>query len=306
LKKFSKDTGEGADRLEDALRIAALRRTKKLDISKNVPIFSWLNKTHCGDCIAVMEKMPVHSVGLIVTSPPYNLHAGKGMKFCSSKWQKLVQQGYQSSDDAMPHEKYVKWQRSCLASMMRVLRDDGAIFYNHKWRVQNGLLQDRSEIVQGFPVRQVIIWHRNGWVNFNPGYFLPRFEIIYLICKPAFKLVPGANAIGDVWNIARDDDAQHPHPFPVELAERCIQSTSAKVVLDPFIGSGSTAVAAENLKRHWIGIDVSREYCEMADRRIRRRGRQSPVEGVQEIRGGALPSREVRSPAEMTAQARRV
>ena len=68
--------------------------------------------------------------------------------------------------------------------MMRVLRNDGAIFYNHKWRVQDGLLQDRSDIVAGFPVRQIIIWQRAGGINFNPGYFLPNYEVIYLICKP--------------------------------------------------------------------------------------------------------------------------
>ncbi len=65
----------------------------------------------------------------------------------------------------------------CVALMakMRVLREDGAIFYNHKWRVQAGLLQDRSEIVAGFPVRQIIIWKRDGGINFNRGYFLPTY-----------------------------------------------------------------------------------------------------------------------------------
>ena len=48
---------------------------------------------------------------------------------------------------------------------MRVLKSDGAIFYNHKWRVQRGLLQDRSEIVDGFSVRQIIIWNRSGEIN---------------------------------------------------------------------------------------------------------------------------------------------
>jgi modification methylase len=67
--------------------------------------------------------------------------------------------------------------------MMRLLTDDGAIFYNHKWRVQDGLLQDRNDIVSGFPVRQIIIWHRNGGINFNKGYFLPTYEVIYLIAK---------------------------------------------------------------------------------------------------------------------------
>lgn len=62
----------------------------------------------------------------------------------------------------MPHEEYAAWQRRCLTEMYRIIKDDGAIFYNHKWRVQGGLLQDRQDIVSGFPVRQIIIWRRKG------------------------------------------------------------------------------------------------------------------------------------------------
>ena len=54
--------------------------------------------------------------------------------------------------------------------------------------MQAGVLQDRSDIVAGFPVRQVIIWKRKGGFNFNPGYFLPTYEVIYLIAKPGFRL----------------------------------------------------------------------------------------------------------------------
>jgi modification methylase len=274
LRKVSTEAGERAERLEDALRITAIPKANKLalcNVSPGAPLFKWLNKTHCGDCVSLMNRLPAGSVGLIVTSPPYNLRnsTGHGMQYLGREWPPpLVFNGYESSDDAMPHDEYVKWQRNCLTAMMRVLREDGAIFYNHKWRVQDGLLQDRSEIVQGFPVRQIIIWQGSGGINLNSGYFLPRYEVIYLICKPEFKLAPNANVLGDVWNVTRDADIPHPHPFPVELAQRCIQCTTADVVLDPFIGSGSTAIAAENLKRSWIGIDISRKYCEMADRRI--------------------------------------
>jgi modification methylase len=177
--------------------------------------------------------------------------------------------GYESGDDAMPYGEYVKWQRKCLTAMMRLLRDDGAIFYNHKWRVQDGLLQDRSEIVKGFPVRQIIIWHRNGGLNFNDGYFLPSYECLFLICKPKFKLAPGANAIGDVWRISQETDNPHPAPFPVELARRCIESTRAELVLDPFAGSGTSAVAAELCGRSWIGMEISQQYCKMANERIK-------------------------------------
>jgi len=168
----------------------------------------------------------------------------------------------------MPYDEYVAWQRRCLESMMRVLADDGAIFYNHKWRVQGGLLQDRREIIDGFPVRQVIVWRRSGGINFNPGYFLPTYEVIYLICKPEFRLAPKASALTDLWEIRQERANPHPAPFPVELAERCIESTTAQVVLDPFMGSGTTAVAAQRLGRRWIGIDISDEYCRMADGRL--------------------------------------
>ena len=232
----------------------------------------WFGKIHRGDCIELMSKMPTESIDLIVTSPPYNLRnsTGNGMKNGSGgKWPNAqLIKGYDTNEDALPHEEYVKWQRDCLTAMMRILRPDGAIFYNHKWRVQAGLWQDRSDIVYGFPVRQIIIWKRKGGINFNPGYFLPTYEVVYLICKPDFKLAPKANAIGDVWDIPQADDNPHPAPFPVELAQRCIESTTGKIVLDPFIGSGTTAIAAEICGRKWIGLEVSKDYCKLANERI--------------------------------------
>jgi len=225
-----------------------------------------------GDCIDVMNSLESESVKVIVTSPPYNIKksTGNGLKDSrGGKWKNpALQKGYDNHEDAMEHEDYMQWQRDCLTAMMRVLRPDGAIFYNHKWRVQGGLLQDRHDIVNGFPVRQIIIWQRNGGINFNKGYFLPTYEVVYLICKPDFKLASKANAIGDVWKISQELKNEHPAPFPVKFAMRCIESVDTGVVLDPFIGSGTTAIAAENANRPWIGIDNSEKYCEMAEKRI--------------------------------------
>lgn len=232
----------------------------------------WVNKVHCGDCETLLKKIPAESIGVIVTSPPYNLRnsSGNGMRDArGGKWKNAqLVNGYQNHDDDMPHEEYVAWQRRCLTEMYRVLRPDGAIFYNHKWRVQNGLLQDRADIVSGFPVRQIIIWRRAGGINFNPGYFLPTYEVIYLICKPDFVLAPKANARGDVWEIPQERDNPHPAPFPIELAERCISSTNNGIVLDPFMGSGTTALASITSNREWIGIEVSNDYCKLARERI--------------------------------------
>lgn len=231
-----------------------------------------LNKIICGDAIAEMKKLPDKSIDLIVTSPPYNLKnsTGNGMKDGrGGKWQNAaLVNGYATYDDNMPYDKYIKWQRDCLSEMIRLIPESGAIFYNHKWRVQNGLIQDRREIIDGFPVRQIIIWRRKGGINFNAGYFLPTYEVIYLIAKPKFKLAPHANAHGDVWEFMQEQKNGHPAPFPVPLVERIISSTTAQIVLDPFIGSGTTAVAARNLQRDFIGIEISQEYCKLAKRRL--------------------------------------
>lgn len=248
---------------------------------KQVPFESLIDKFICGDTVRVMKSLPSESLDLIVTSPPYNLKnsSGNGMKDGrGGKWSNAALiNGYSTHNDCMPHEEYVAWQRECLTEMLRLIKDDGAIFYNHKWRVQKGLLQDRQDIVSGFPVRQIIIWQRKGGINFNPGYFLPTYEVIYLIAKPKFKLAPKANKYGDIWQFGQELKNPHPAPFPVDLIERVISSTNAELVLDPFMGSGTTAVAAKNLSRNFIGIDIAPEYCKMAIRRLRGEPWNEPI-----------------------------
>lgn len=232
----------------------------------------FLNTIQCMDCLEGMRMLPDKSVDLVVTSPPYNLKnsTGNGMKDGrGGKWSKAALiNGYANYDDNMPYDKYCQWQKECLKEMFRLIKDDGAIFYNHKWRVQGGLIQDRREIVNDFPIRQIIIWRRKGGINFNRGYFLPTYEVIYLIAKKDFKLVPKASAYGDVWEFTQELNNPHPAPFPVALIERIIGSTTAQIILDPFMGSGTTAVAAKQLGRKYIGFEISQEYCELARNRI--------------------------------------
>ena len=220
-----------------------------------------------------MRVFPSESVDLFVTSPPYNLKnsTGNGLKNgAGGKWPRAaLQQGYDGYEDAMPYEEYCEWQRECLSEMMRLLKEDGAIFYNHKWRVQGGLLQDRHEIVCKYPVRQIIIWKRSGGINFNAGYFLPTYEVIYLIAKSKFKLADKANRWGDVWEIPQERKNAHPAPYPEELTDRIISATKAELVVDPFSGSGTTGVSAKRYGRDFILIDKSRKYCDMAEERIR-------------------------------------
>ena len=148
--------------------------------------------------------------------------------------------------------------------MMQLLRPDGAIFYNHKLWVQKGLCQDRQDIIAGFPLRQVIIWHRSGGINFNPGDFLPKYEVIYLIAKKDFTLAPKANALGSVWHISHKTGNAHPAPFPRDHVRNCLTAVDQGPVFDPFIRSGTTAVVAKGRSLDWVGIDVSASYADMA------------------------------------------
>ena len=231
------------------------------EMRKKEQIDKYRNSIIWGDSLDVMRRLPTGSIDLIITSPPYNLKnsSGNGMKDGrGGKWKNAsLINGYQEHTDDMPYGEYCKWQRTCLRQMFRLIPDNGAIFYNHKWRVQRGLLQDRAEIVKGFPVRQIIIWKRKGGINFNTGYFLPTYEVIYIIAKPDFKLAQGANKYGDVWEITQEMNNPHPAPFPTELIDRIVSSTKATLILDPFAGSGTTGVAATNNNRDYILIDNS-------------------------------------------------
>ena len=222
----------------------------------------WIDRIHKGDCTELLTELPDESVDLVFTSPPYNLLNSTGNG--SRCWD-----GYDGHSDDMPHHAYVEWQRLCLAQMLRVLKPDGAIFYNHMHRVQGGLIVRYDDILQDFPLRQVIIWHRSGGTNFNPGYFLPDYEVVYLIAKPKFRLLDG-HTDGSVWRIHQEQHSWIPEipTFPVDLPRRAIRATSAKVVLDPFMGSGTTAVAAVLESRFYIGIEKSARYCEVARERL--------------------------------------
>lgn len=246
------------------------------DKTKNLSFNAMQNKIIQGDCLEVMRAMPNKCVDIIITSPPYNLlnSTGNGLKKNTNcgKWKNAeIKNGYKDYSDNMPYDEYVKWQHECVKEMYRLIKDTGAIFYNNKNRVQGGLLQDRREILHGLPLRQIITWKRCGAINFNQGYFLPITEQIYLVCNKEFKLVKGANKLTDVWEVKQEMKNPHPAPFPEKLIDKIIGSTDGMLVLDPFAGSGTTAVSSIKAKRNFIMIEKSEIYCKMAQARIENR-----------------------------------
>lgn len=244
-----------------------------IDFNNDFNIDAAQNNIIHGDCLQVMKSMPDKCIDVIITSPPYNLlnSTGNGLKKNTNcgKWKNAaIKDGYNQYDDNMPYELYVEWQKKCIAEMLRIMKDNGAIFYNNKNRVQNGLIQDRGEIVRDFPLRQIITWKRSGAINFNAGYFLPTTEQIYLICRKPFKLAKGANKFTDVWEVQQEMRNPHPAPFPEELIDIIVRSTTGNLILDPFSGSGTTAVSALKYGRQFIMIEQSQNYCELSRARI--------------------------------------
>ena len=92
-------------------------------------------------------------------------------------------------------------------------------------------------------------------------------EQIYLICNKNFKLAKGANKYTDVWEIKQEMKNPHPAPFPEELTDRIVSSTTGKIILDPFGGSGTTMIAAEQLDRRAYLMELDEVFCDVIVKR---------------------------------------
>lgn len=222
-----------------------------------------------GDCLTEMKKMADGSVDIIVTSPPYNLGEGQGgFPTSKGKWKTAkLREGYDGHDDAMVYDDYVAWQKAFLLECWRLIPEDGAIFYQHKHRVQHGVLRTPHDLNPGLPLRQIIIWDRGSGMNFNRNFATPSHEVIHVFAKPKFRFRKG-HGLKDVIKVLPDRGNPHPAPFPVEVPRMIIAATDAKTVLDPFCGSGSTGVAALMENRKFVGIEQSADYCRMAGDRL--------------------------------------
>jgi site-specific DNA-methyltransferase (adenine-specific) len=227
-----------------------------------------------GDALELMAELG--DIDVVVTSPPYNLGTTTGGGFPDfrkntnmrmGKWTGAqLAHGYASHSDDMTVEDYEHWQEAALRAMWATLSSAGAIFYNHKPRVQaDGL---RLPFFADLPLRQIITWDRDAGMNFAPTHFLPRYEWVLLYAKPAFRLVDKASGLSDVWRFGPERvSTEHPAPFPIELPRHCLKATTG-TVLDPFMGSGTTLRAAKDLGRKAIGIEIEERYCEIAARRL--------------------------------------
>ncbi|GAB2866180.1 site-specific DNA-methyltransferase [Hymenobacter ruber] len=210
--------------------------------------------------------MPDACVDFVITSPPYN----KAETTNGGGLLPRFMDGYEGYHDNMPFAKYVEWQQAVLVECWRVIKPTGAIFYNHKPRPFEKQIQLPTLFNPGLPLRQVVIWHTTWGVNMSPAHFCPSHEWIMVFAGPAFNLRNrNASAYTDVWRIAPEPSKNHPAPFPLALARRILCSVGpGGIVLDPFMGSGTTAIAAVREGYQYIGIEQNAGYIKLAEGRL--------------------------------------
>lgn len=238
-----------------------------------------LNKIYNEDCLNTLSRIPENYVDLTVTSPPYNI----GIK-------------YDVYVDARPPAEYFAWVEYWLRELYRVTKPDGRVCINHYLSMSmNGkrcspiakIISIASKI--GFKYHGLAVWTDRtvskltawgSWLSASAPQVNTPFEGIIILYKERWKKdQPGITNItkeefiagcSGVWKIRTENRKLHPAAFPEALPSRCIQlfSYEGDLVFDPFMGTGTTAVACRRLNRNFIGSEVSRDYCFIAEKRL--------------------------------------
>lgn len=229
------------------------------------------------DCLEVLPTL--EPVDTIVTSPPYN-QLGKIPKRPTGTWSRVGsglgfvravhERGY--ADD-MDEGEYQAWQNRVFATIQA--QPTASLFYNHqiRWRNRTLLHPVAWFHPNGWVLRQEIVWNRAGGMMLNARMFC-RFDerILWFVRGTSWKWNQSHVGMGTVWTIPPKRRKLHPVAFPVEIPTRCIGASTdlGDLVLDPFMGSGTTGVACANLGRRFIGIEIEERYFDIACERIRR------------------------------------
>jgi site-specific DNA-methyltransferase (adenine-specific) len=226
------------------------------------------------------------TVDLIVTSPPYNV----GIK-------------YNSHNDETSYKDYLYFTRKWLAKCYRLAKNDGRFCLNIPLDKNKGGQQsvcaDITTIAKhvGWKYHSTIIWNEQNisrrtawgsWLSASAPYVIAPVEVIVVLYKKRWKKTSGSRKsditkkefvelTNGVWTFMGESKTRvgHPAPFPVELPRRCIKLFSfvGDTVLDPFLGSGSTLLACVQTNRKGIGIEIDRNYCELAKQRLINEGK---------------------------------
>ncbi len=224
------------------------------------------------DCARLMSKISSQSVDLILTDPPYGI--------CyKSKSRRLSRQTV-AGDEA----PYIWW----LKEADRILKDDGSLLCFTRWDVL-GAWHTAIEYA-GLRVRSCIVWDKgvHGMGN-TKAAFAPQHELCLFATKHDFEFKSGRPT--DVIRVGKlaSSEMIHPTQKPVELFEQLINVTTlpGALVVDPFVGSGTTAIAAINTGRHFVCCEIDHTHftasCRRAAARLKEMQTTEPLTGSQQI-----------------------
>ena len=231
----------------------------------------------CGDNMTdfplLMGGIRAH---LVVTSPPYNqdiqsFHPS-GMQRESPAFVHRMASAYMDTKD---EATYRKEQLILLEELAHShLRPDASIFYNHKIRYRDKHIVHPLEWLLKLPfhIRQEIIWNRGSSITMNARMLIPADERVYWIRIGedfTYNDEIEIKSWSTVWNIGARNEYQVSAPFPNEIPIRCIRiaSNPGDLVIDPFVGSGTTIMAAERLGRRCYAMEIEPRYCDVAIKR---------------------------------------
>lgn len=226
-----------------------------------------------GDTLSTLKEQPDDLVNVGITSPPYN-------KQEKQKGWLVKNVVYDAYTDALPEKDYQQNQAKVLDEIFRITVPGGSFFYNHKIRWDRGNMYHPMDWLRQtkWTVKQEIVWDRVIAANIRGWRFWQVDERIYWLYKPIGDKLIGEELrsqdakLTSIWRGVPEGKNPHPAPFPLWLPTRIIFSllgTEQKgVVLDPYMGSGTTAVAAQLLGHDYLGIEISETYLEMAQKRL--------------------------------------
>jgi DNA modification methylase len=240
-----------------------------------------------------MKEISDGTIDLIVTSPPYNINIKYGNKWENRKVKNSKSIKYQ---DNLSEDEYREFLSKVAKECIRVLKPDGTLFFNMK----NRLIDDQIvppfwilEIFKDLFLKNIIIWNFD-WGGATSKRFSSRYEYIFFYAKDkkkwTFNLddvsIPSVNFRpdryktqfknpSDVWKIPlvsgnSVERTDHPAQYPEKLIERIILagSNEGDLILDPFMGSGTTAIVSKKLNRNYVGYEINKEYIQITEKRM--------------------------------------
>lgn len=228
--------------------------------------------------------LPDICADLIFTSPPYNIGSKAPKRTGFRKLGQYDPKSYgaiRDYPDDVPERVYQDRQAAFLVWAATHLTTNGVLVYNHKPRRRNGVMIDPSEWYQRPEVRQrltlvdQVVWDRGSTHNHAPGLIWPTTERLYVFRRAdgnyRFRNTADLPHRSDIWRIPLNGRTNgHACPFPIKLALAVIQTWSSPgdMVCDPYLGSGTTAAAARELGRSFVGSEILPKYVEQAMRAL--------------------------------------